>query len=145
MCFSSSSVAIIMNTIERLMNRIATIGGGIAVASMIGKQMLFSVDGGQRALIFDRFSGIKDKIRGEGIHFAIPFIQWPIYFDIRTSAKQSVAKTGTKDLQTVDLTVRVLYRPDQEYIPSIYLNTGLDYADRLLPSFIQELVRSVVA
>ena len=33
------------------------------------------VDGGERAVIFDRFRGVLPKTVGEGTHFRIPFIQ----------------------------------------------------------------------
>lgn len=34
-----------------------------------------AVDGGQRAVIWDRFNGIKPKVIGEGTHFRIPLIE----------------------------------------------------------------------
>lgn len=34
-----------------------------------------TVDGGQRAVIFDKFRGILPDVKGEGTHFRIPFIQ----------------------------------------------------------------------
>ena len=33
------------------------------------------VDGGTRAVIFDKISGVQQKVIGEGTHFKIPFIQ----------------------------------------------------------------------
>lgn len=35
----------------------------------------FLVDGGERAVIFDRFRGVLPKTIKEGTHFKIPFIQ----------------------------------------------------------------------
>lgn len=40
------------------------------------------VDGGHRAVLFDRLQGVKDNVKGEGLHFLIPWIQKPIVFDI---------------------------------------------------------------
>lgn len=37
------------------------------------------MEGGHRAIIFDRFKGVKDEVYGEGLHFKIPFIQVFIY------------------------------------------------------------------
>ena len=34
-----------------------------------------AVDGGHRAVIWDRFQGITSKVVGEGTHFRIPFIE----------------------------------------------------------------------
>lgn len=36
---------------------------------------MLSVDGGKRAVIFDRIRGVLPKTIGEGTHFRIPFIQ----------------------------------------------------------------------
>ena len=39
---------------------------------------------GERAILFDKaFGGISEKIKGEGMHFYIPFIQTPIKYEIR--------------------------------------------------------------
>jgi hypothetical protein len=34
-----------------------------------------AVDGGQRAVIFDKFRGVLPDVKGEGTHFRIPFVQ----------------------------------------------------------------------
>jgi prohibitin 1 len=82
---------------------------------------------------------------GEGIHFVIPGFQWPVMMDIRTSPKLIGSKTGTKDLQTVSIDLRILYRPDVEFLPSIYLNLGTDYEERVLPSITNEVLKAIVA
>merc|ERR1711957_233249 len=51
----------------------------------------------------------------------------------------------TGDQQGCDIALRVLYRPMPEGLPQIYDNLGLDYADRILPSVSQEVLKSVVA
>ena len=39
----------------------------------------------------------------------------------------------------------MLYRPLPEGLPQIYDNLGPDYADRILPSVSQEVLKSIVA
>ena len=56
----------------------------------------FLVDGGQRAVIFDRFAGVKDEVIGEGTHFLIPWVQKPIIFDIRSTPRAISTITGSK-------------------------------------------------
>jgi prohibitin 1 len=53
--------------------------------------------------------------------------------------------TGTRDLQTVDLSLRLLYRPIEEKLPEILNNLGIDYDERVLPSIGNEVLKSVVA
>jgi prohibitin 1 len=57
---------------------------------------LFKVDGGHRAVIFDRFQGIKEEVIGEGTHFMIPWLHKPIIFDIRTRPRSVAVSTGSK-------------------------------------------------
>ena len=45
----------------------------------------------------------------------------------------------------VDLGLRVLTRPDQSALPTIYRRLGLDYDDKVLPSIVNEVVKQVVA
>uniref|UniRef100_A0A915JSL9 Prohibitin n=1 Tax=Romanomermis culicivorax TaxID=13658 RepID=A0A915JSL9_ROMCU len=102
-------------------------------------------DGGQRAVIFDRFSGVKPGVVGEGTHFLIPWVQRPIIFDIRATPKNIPTITGSKDLQTVHITLRILVRPRPESLPKIYTNIGTDYEERILPSITTEVLKAVVA
>ena len=134
-----------MNLVEKLLTRLGYLGFGLTATGVVLSSVLYSVDGGQRALVFDRFKGVKPEIFGEGMHWLLPGIQWPIYFDIRTAPQVITSQTGTKDLQTVSIDLRILYRPDQEYLPSIYLNLGKDYQDRVLPSIGNEVLKSIVA
>ena len=53
--------------------------------------------------------------------------------------------TGTKDLQTVDIAIRLLHKPIEQLLPSIYLNIGLNYDEKILPSITNEVLKSVVA
>jgi len=106
---------------------------------------IYTVDGGQRAVIFDRLSGVKQYIVGEGIHWAIPFIQRPVLFDIRTNYRTISATTGTKDMQQIQLSLRLLHRPDPASLPTIYSRLGLDYNERVLPSVGNEVLKAIVA
>ena len=71
-------------------------------------------------MIFDRVSGVKDKVVNEGTHFLIPWLQKPIIYDARTKPRNISTTTGSKDLQMVSLTLRVLHRPDVKALPKIY-------------------------
>lgn len=45
----------------------------------------------------------------------------------------------------VNITVRVLYRPRVDALADIYRNLGRDYDQRVLPSIVNEVLKSVVA
>lgn len=82
---------------------------------------------------------------GEGTHFLVPWLQKAIIYDVRTKPKSIATNTGTRDLQMVSLTLRVLHRPEVLQLPSIYQNLGLDYDERVLPSIGNEVLKSIVA
>ena len=45
----------------------------------------------------------------------------------------------------VNITCRVLSRPDMNSLPRIYRQLGKDYDERVLPSIVNEILKSVVA
>nr|XP_009931866.1 PREDICTED: prohibitin [Opisthocomus hoazin] len=103
------------------------------------------VDAGHRAVIFDRFRGVQDTVVGEGTHFLIPWVQKPIIFDCRSRPRNIPVITGSKDLQNVNITLRILFRPVTAQLPRIFTSIGEDYDERVLPSITTEILKSVVA
>eukprot|EP01117_Protostelium_nocturnum_P000015 TRINITY_DN1003_c0_g1_i1.p1 TRINITY_DN1003_c0_g1~~TRINITY_DN1003_c0_g1_i1.p1 ORF type:complete len:293 (+),score=66.50 TRINITY_DN1003_c0_g1_i1:87-965(+) len=105
----------------------------------------YNVDGGHRAVIFNNITGLKDKVYNEGTHLKIPFIETPVIFNVRSKPTLIESPTGSKDLQTVNITLRVLAKPDVPYLPHIYRTLGTNYDERVLPSITNEVLKSVVA
>lgn len=111
-----------------------------------GTNAFFSVEGGHRAVMFNRFTGVnQDKVYGEGLNFNIPWFEYPTIFDVRTRPCNLQTLTGSKDLQMVTLGVRVLHKPDQNKLPFIYTRLGKDYDEKVLPSIMNEVAKAVVA
>lgn len=107
--------------------------------------VICTVDGGHRAVIFDRKDGILKKCVGEGTHFKIPLFQYPTILDVRSNYRMISSRTGTKDLQMVNISLRVLSRPQVDHLPHIFAEYGADYSERILPSVGNEVLKSVVA
>lgn len=80
-----------------------------------------------------------------GTHFRIPWFETPITYDVRAKPRNVASLTGTKDLQMVNITCRVLSRPRVESLPQIFRTLGTDYDERVLPSIVNEVLKSVVA
>ena len=49
------------------------------------------------------------------------------------------------DLQTVNISLRVLFRPDSTKLNEIYRYLGQDYDARVLPSIVNEVLKATVA
>lgn len=132
-------------------------GFGDAAGKAVGSAMLalglsygafhsiYTVQGGHRAVVFNRFSGMKDRVYGEGLNFNIPWLERPVIYDIRTRPVNLQTLTGSKDLQMVTIAIRVLHKPDPSKLVWIYRFLGLNYDERVLPSIMNECAKSVVA
>lgn len=48
------------------------------------------------------------------------------------------------DLQNVNITLRILFRPMNSQLPRIYTSIGEDYDERVLPSITTEVLKAVV-
>jgi len=131
---------------EAALTRLGRMGGVAAVGAFGVSQCLYNVDGGERAVMFDQLrGGIREDVRGEGTHFLIPVVQRPIVIDVRTKPREIPSVTGTKDLQMVNIKMRVLWRPVVEELPQLYRELGTDFDERVLPSIGNEVLKSVVA
>merc|ERR1719352_491877 len=106
---------------------------------------LFNVEGGHRAIVYNRFVGVKDKVYAEGTHFMIPWVERPYVYDVRARAHQVNSQSGSRDLQMVNISLRVLTRPDAGKLPEVYRTLGTDFNERVLPSIVHETLKSVVA
>lgn len=122
--------------------RLAIIGG-IGLYGAVNS--LYNVEGGHRAIVFNRIVGVKDKVYPEGTHLMIPWFDRPVIFDVRARPNIVDSTSGSRDLQMVRITLRVLTRPMADRLPTIYRTLGQDYAERVLPSIIQETLKAVVA
>ncbi|CAJ2502738.1 Uu.00g101320.m01.CDS01 [Anthostomella pinea] len=111
----------------------------------VAQSSIYDVKGGSRAVIFDRLQGVKETVVSEGTHFLVPWLQRSIVYDVRTKPRNIATTTGSKDLQMVSLTLRVLHRPEVQALPKIYQNLGTDYDERVLPSIGNEVLKSIVA
>lgn len=78
-------------------------------------------------------------------HLVIPWVERPEIYDVRAKPRSIPSLTGSKDLQMVNVTIRVLSKPDVEKLPRIYQTLGKDYDERVLPSIVNEVLKSVVA
>lgn len=125
--------------------RLAQASAGLGLTGYLISESIVDVDGGHGVVIFDRFRGVIPEPFGQGTHFMIPFVQAPIDYEIRTRHRTISTHTGTKDLQMVNISLRVLSRPIFEKLPIIYQNLGTDYEFRVLPSIGNEVLKAVVA
>ena len=108
-----------MAATSSVLNTIARGAIGIGAGVSLFQSSIYNVDGGFRAVMFDRLRGVQAReqpvrcsprwriiplrtaqsgVRGEGTHFRIPWLQTPHIFDVRIRPRNISSATGTKDL-----------------------------------------------
>lgn len=102
------------------LNLVAKLGFPAFAGIALFQASIYDVKGGTRAVIFDRLSGVQDTVKNEGTHFLVPWLQKSIIYDVRTKPRNISTTTGSKDMQMVSLTLRVLHRPEVTQLPKIY-------------------------
>jgi prohibitin 1 len=131
---------------DKALRSVGALGGALTAGAFVMNSCLYNVDGGERAVMFDTLrGGVLPQVVNEGTHVMIPFIQRPIVMDVRTKPREIPSVTGTKDLQMVNIKMRVLWRPVVEELPTLYRELGTDYDERVLPSIGNEVLKAVVA
>ncbi|RMJ27944.1 prohibitin 2 [Aspergillus sp. HF37] len=117
----------------------------LGIGGVLLSDSLFNVDGGHRAIKYSRVGGVRKEIYAEGTHIRIPWLETPMIYDVRAKPRSIASLTGTKDLQMVNITCRVLSKPRVDALPQIYRTLGSDFDERVLPSIVNEVLKSVVA
>merc|ERR1719454_566382 len=130
---------------DKILTGISRVGLGLGAVAMVPSLCMFDVDGGQRAVILNMLTGVEDKVRGEGTHFKIPWVMQPKMYNIRLRPKLIQTTTGTKDLQTVTIHCRLLFKPEIVGLPTIHKTLGQDYDERVLPSIANEIMKATIA
>ncbi|KAL8172385.1 hypothetical protein V2J09_024189 [Rumex salicifolius] len=137
--------------------KVPNIPGGGAASSLIKAGVLgalgiygvanslYNVEGGHRAVVFNRIYGIKEKVYPEGTHLMIPWFERPIIYDVRARPHLVESTSGSRDLQMVRIGLRVLTRPMANDLPTIYRTLGENFNERVLPSIVHETLKAVVA
>ncbi|GBG93514.1 hypothetical protein CBR_g72715, partial [Chara braunii] len=76
--------------------KVAVLGGLSLYGAM---NSLYNVEGGHRAIIFNRIVGVKEKVYPEGTHLMIPWFDRPIIYDVRARPHLVDSTSGSRDLQ----------------------------------------------
>jgi prohibitin 2 len=120
-------------------------GGGLLGVFWIGNKSMYTVDAGHVSIKYSRLGGVGTQPFREGLNFMLPWFERPIIFDIRARPHTMTSLTGSKDLQMVNISLRALAKPDPSKLPEIYRTLGLDFEEKVLPSIVNEVLKSVVA
>ena len=111
-----------------------------------GTIMADLVDVGHYAIKFNKLSNVLSPVvYREGYNFKIPFVENPIIYNVQTRENEIYASTANRDMQSITLSVRVLFHPEVNKLDVIYRNLGKNYEQKVLPALCNEILRTVVA
>lgn len=133
----------------------------VLLALMTVGRSFIVVGAGERAVVFNRFSGLMPGQLGEGLHLLMPFVQEATRYNVKTqnytmSNSTSEANTSagnandalqalTSDGLPVTLELSVQYHVDPEHVDRLHEMVGPDYLENILRPQTRADVRMVVA
>ena len=119
------------------------------------------VGAGERAVIFNRFSGVQQNQLGEGLHAVIPWVQRATIYDVKaqtytmsgsaTEANQQAGNSNdalqalTADGQPVALEMSVRFHADPQKVWRLHQEIGPDYLAKVVRPVVRSDVRMVIA
>ena len=119
------------------------------------------VGAGERAVIFNRFSGVQPGQLGEGLHAIIPWVQSATVYDVKaqtytmsgsaTEANQQAGNSNdallalTADGQPVSLEMSVRYHVDPQQTWKLHQEIGPDYLSKVVRPEVRSDVRMIIA
>ena len=87
--------------------------------------------------------GVFCRTKEPGLHFKIPYVQYPFIYDVKSRPRTVQTATGSKDLQEVNISLRIFPTPYQKR-SRIHGEIGMDYDDRILPSIAPEILKATL-
>jgi len=141
-----------MEKVGQMLNQLASKGapvvaGGVGLLGLgwVAQKSVYTVEPGHVAIKYSRMSGVGNEFYSPGLNFMLPWFERPIVFDVRARPHTMTSLTGSKDLQMVNISLRALAKPDERKLAEIYRSLGMDYEEKVLPSIVNEVLKSVVA
>lgn len=132
---------------------------------LIVPNLIVLVGAGQRAVIFNRLTGMEKRVLEEGVQLVIPALQKATIYNVREisyifSDKSDRTRRGarilgnsihtlTSDGQNISVDVTVRARPDFKELWWLHKNLGNDsynsYVEKIIAPTVRSLVREVIS
>jgi prohibitin 2 len=124
-------------------------------------QSFVLVGAGERAVIFNQFTGTQPYQLGEGMHFLIPWVQSPTVYDVKTHTytMSHSSRDGNEDENSVNdeltaltadglpvrLDISILFHLDPNHVWKLHREIGPLYLEKVVRPQTRSEVRMVVA
>lgn len=104
----------------------------------------YIVNAGERGILLT-FGKPDLNTKIEGLHFKIPLVQKIYLMDVKTQKYEAELTAASADLQDVNTKIAINYRIAPERVPEIFREIGLDYANKIIYPYEQEINKAVTA
>jgi prohibitin 2 len=115
---------------------------GIFIVVFFGP--VYTIDATERGVLLT-WGKVSDKAIDPGIHFRIPIVQTVERFNVKTQKYEAEGTAASKDLQTVNTQVAVIYHLMPESVPRIYAELGQFYGESVIQPTVQEVLKASAA
>ena len=115
---------------------------GIVIVVLFGP--VYTIDATERGVLLT-WGKVSDKSIDPGIHFRIPVMQNVERFNVKTQKYEAEGTAASKDLQTVNTKVAVIYHLRPESVPKIYAELGQYYGESIIQPTVQEVLKASAA
>jgi len=126
---------------------ILAIVGVIALFILIGlsSSIFYTIDAGERAVIFKKFGGGLDKenVIGQGFNFKAPWNDLHVY-DVKENSVEESMDVLDKNGLSINVDVTVRFHPIYDRIGYLHENFGVNYIDNLVIPEVRSAVRQVM-
>lgn len=135
----------------------------IAAAAVLLLATLFTsvklIQAGNRGVVFNLFTGLKDEVLDEGLHILTPFVNKVSVYNVRTQTytmvknprkDSSVNESGllwapTSDGLKVGMEMTIRFKPDPSRLVELHRNIGPAYVFKILQPAIRNVARMTVS
>ena len=104
----------------------------------------YTINAGQRGVLLT-FGKADVTAKGEGLNMKIPFIQGVVKFDVKTQKYEAELTAASRDLQDVNTKIAINYHIVPEQVPEIYREIGVNYAEKVIYPFEQEINKATTS
>ena len=92
-----------------------------------------------------QLGAVSDNVLPAGIHAVIPFVTRVVNMNNQVKKVDVDASSASKDLQTLESTISLNYRVDEDSSARLYMEVGEGYEEVIIRPAIQECVKAVTA
>ncbi|CAI8242580.1 MAG: Uncharacterised protein [Flavobacteriia bacterium] len=118
---------------------------GLMVVLILWSSLTFTINPGEKGVMFHTFSGglDKDYVYGQGFHVKAPWDKIFIY-DVKVQESNSDMQVLSKNGLTITIDLSYRFKPMDQRIGYLHDEVGADYYDRIIRPEIRSATREVI-